>query len=228
MGDLCLVREEPRDPPSEVASGFKEISWGAFFRIRAFGAAQILSDDRPMDGTPHPALVEHVYAELRRLASSHMARETAGHTLQPTALVHEVYLRLMGDRSCPWDDRGQILAAAALTMRRILVEAGRRRRTDRRGGQLARVELRVDEVTTGVDATHIADLDDALLQLEEVDAQMARVVELRYFGGLTIEETASVVGVSPRTVRRDWEAARLWLFRKMGGEQASKGADVEP
>jgi RNA polymerase sigma factor (TIGR02999 family) len=172
---------------------------------------------------PHAALVEHVYAELRRLASHQMARETPGHTLQPTALVHEVYLRLMGDRSCPWDDRRQILAAAALTMRRLLVESGRRRHADRRGGQLARVELRFDEVATEVDAAHIADLDDALVQLEAVDHQMARVVELRYFGGLTIEETASVIDVSPRTVRRDLEAARLWLFRKMGGDEASNG-----
>lgn len=177
----------------------------------------------PMEGAPPEALVERMYDELRRLASHHMRSERADQTLQPTALVHEVYLRLLGDRSCPWNDRGQILAAAALTMRRILVEAARRRGAERRGGGMQRVELSSDEVASQVDVERMIELDDALVTLEALDPRMARVVELRYFGGLTIEESASVIGVSPRTVRREWEAARLWLYRQIGGGEVDGG-----
>jgi RNA polymerase sigma factor (TIGR02999 family) len=162
-------------------------------------------------------LLPLVYDELRKLARSRMASEKPGHTLQPTALVHEAYLRLLGGGDAAWEGRGHFFAAAAEAMRRILIERARRTRRLKRGGALKRVELddqlpaeapRVDEVLA---------VDEALDRLEALDAQMAAVVKLRYFGGLTVEETAQALSTSTRSVNRLWTAARAWLRSEIPG-----------
>ncbi len=162
-----------------------------------------------------------VIDDLRRLARSHMARQTPGHTLQPTALIHEAYLRLVGQRTLPWRNRTQFFAYVASTMRRILINHVRDREVEKRGGQATCVPL--DDVFgiaegggSSSGALDLLDLDRALQSLAEVDSRQGRIVELRYFGGLTIDETAEVLGVSPRTVKREWHSARLWLLRALG------------
>jgi len=176
---------------------------------------EVLSRFGP-DGGPTDELIPLVYAELRVLARAWMAREPKGHTLPPTALVHEAYLRLVTDPNMKWDNRRHFFGAAAEAMRRILIERARRVSRQKRGGDHTRVELdeelapgdepKVDEVL----AVHGA-LDD----LEAIDPQMAQVVKLRYFGGLTVEETAQALGESPRSINRSWTAARAWLKRRM-------------
>jgi RNA polymerase sigma factor (TIGR02999 family) len=155
-------------------------------------------------------LLPLVYDELRRLARSRMRRERPGHTLQPTALVHEVYLRLMGAEG-GWEGRGHFFAAAAEAMRRILIERARRIRRKKRGGDLNRVELEDQVSAGGPPVDEVLAVDEALGRLEQKDAQMAAVVKLRYFGGLTVEEIAQALGTSPRTVNRLWTGARAWL-----------------
>ncbi len=174
---------------------------------------------------PPPELISEVYTQLRRLAAHRMASEPAGHTLQPTALVHEVYLRLSNDRSSPWQDRGRLFAAASLAMRRILVDHARNRKSLRRGGGHERVALDVELLGKTIDADEILDLDQALIEFAKVDARAAQIVELRYFGGLSEEEIAASLNVAPRTVRRDWVGARLWLFQWIKASQ--EGSDVE-
>lgn len=179
----------------------------------------------PGRGTPAAAddLVPLVYDELRRLARARMAREAPGHTLQPTALVHEAYLRLAAGAAPPFASRAQFFAAAAEAMRRILIERARRVRREKRGGGRRRVTL--DEGLAGAeppDAELLA-LDQALARLERLDPAMARVVGLRWLAGLTVEETAEVVGSSPRTVKRQWTAGRAWLHRELTGDPPSAG-----
>lgn len=161
-------------------------------------------------------LLPIVYRELRAIAAARMANERAGHTLTPTALVHESYLRLVGSSLPAFRDRRHFLAIAATAMRRVLIDHARGARRDKRGGVDAPLSLGavVDQVST--DPTELLILDDALTRLGENDAQMARVVELRYFGGLDVKETAEVMGISPRSVNRAWTAARAWLGREIG------------
>jgi RNA polymerase sigma factor (TIGR02999 family) len=157
-----------------------------------------------------------VYAELRRLARGQLRGERRGHTLAPTALVHEACLRLLGERRIDWQDRAHFLAVTANLMRRILVSYARRHRAAKRGGGAA-VTLHDDDARAeGRDVDLIA-LSDSLAKLEALDARQARVVELRYFAGMTIEETAEVLAVSPATVKIDWSLARAWLLRELGG-----------
>jgi RNA polymerase sigma factor (TIGR02999 family) len=174
------------------------------------------SDPRlPADHGALDACFPLVYDELRRLAGRYLRAEGEGHTLQPTALVHEAYLRLVGQRNVDWRNRAQFLGIAAEMMRRILVNHAVARRTAKRGGEATRVAL--DEtlrVLEGDDVDLLA-LDGALQALAEVDARASRVVELRFFGGLGIDETAEVLGVSPATVKRDWTVARAWLRREL-------------
>jgi RNA polymerase sigma factor (TIGR02999 family) len=181
---------------------------------------QILNAIEQGDPTAANQLLPLVYNELRRLAARKMSQEVPGQTLQPTALVHEAFLRLVGDDHCErWDSRGHFFAAAAEAMRRILIENARRRKSAKRGGQLARHELNEDDAVQGADDLDtLLALDEALTRLAEVDGQLARLVELRYFTGLTIEETAKVLNVSPRTIKRNWAYARAWLRREMDGE----------
>lgn len=165
-------------------------------------------------------LLPLVYAELRRLASRKMAHEAPGQTLQPTALVHEAYLRLVGGAgSAGWDSRGHFYAAAAEAMRRILIENARRKRADKHGGQLARVELQeADAVDEARNGDQFLALDDAITKLAAVDPDSARIVELRYFAGLTNEEAAKTLCISPRTAKRNWAFARAWLRRELDRE----------
>jgi RNA polymerase sigma factor (TIGR02999 family) len=170
-------------------------------------------------GDPQAAeqLLPLVYRELRRLAVHKLAQERPGQTLEPTALVHEAYLRLVdGDRAQHWDSRGHFFAAAAEAMRRILIEQARRKQRGRHGGGLRRVELREeDAVVAAGDEDQILLLDEALTKLAGIRPQAAKLVQLRFFSGLTVEEAAPVVGISPRTARRLWLFARAWLRREM-------------
>ena len=162
-------------------------------------------------------LVPLVHDELHRLAHRCMRREQAGHTLQTTALVDEAYLRLVDADNVRWEDRRHFFAIAATIMRRILVDFARARRAKKREAILlkAPVDLERLQVAAPQPDADIVALDDALQSLAVFDARAARVVELRYFGGLSIEETAEVLGVSPRTVKRDWAAARAWLMGEL-------------
>ena len=163
-------------------------------------------------------LLPLVYDELRRLASARLALEASGQTLQATALVHEAYLRVVGsDPEKPWDGRGHFFAAAAEAMRRILVENARRKRRLRHGGGRARVELALDRVAPAGDgAAHdLLELDEALERLAGEELAAADIVKLRYFGGLTTEQAAAVMGVSLRTANRHWAYARAWLYHEL-------------
>jgi len=177
---------------------------------------QILSAIEQGDQAAASELLPLVYDELRRLAASRMNQERSGQTLQPTALVHEAFLRLVGDDSQQWDGRGHFFAAAAESMRRILIENARRKGRIKRGGELRRHDLD-DNVASdsSEDLDNLLALDEALSKLAEEDVQLAKLVELRYFTGLTIEETAKVLGVSSRTTKRNWAYARAWLQREM-------------
>lgn len=162
-----------------------------------------------------------VEGELRRLARRYMASQAPGHTLQPTALVHEAYLRLLGRRGGHWQDREHFLAYMASAMRRLLINHARDRSAAKRGGTATHVAFdeALDHPVGGPEPKQVdlLDLDRALSDLAALDPRPARVVELRYFGGLTVQETARVLDVSPRTVKREWHAARLWLLRALGG-----------
>ena len=168
-------------------------------------------------GDPHAAeqLLPLVYDELRRLAAQKLAQENPGQTLQATALVHEAYLRLVDqDKVQSWDSRGHFFAAAAEAMRRILIDRARRAHRVRHGGGLKRVELQ-DDVQSVLQDEQILALDEALTKLAGIRPQAAQLVQLRFFAGLTVEEAAPIVGISPRTARRLWAFARAWLRREM-------------
>ena len=156
-----------------------------------------------------------VYDELRRLAASALRRERTGHTLQPTALVHEAFLRLASSPDTPWESHAHFVAIAARVMRRVLVDHARRRRAVKRGTGDVRVPLDdVDVPETILDVDLVA-LDEALAHLATFDERQARIVELRFFGGLSVPETAVLIGASERTVKRDWQIARAWLTREL-------------
>ena len=158
-----------------------------------------------------------VYEELRRQAAHYLRRERPGHTLQTTALIHEAYLRLIDAKDVNWQSRAHFFAVAANVMRRVLVEHARRRDADKRGGSQIRVELDEALVIADEDGVDLLAIDEALDRLAVVDPQQAHVVELRFFSGLSVEETAAALGVSPKTVKRDWSVARAWLRREIGG-----------
>ena len=172
-------------------------------------------------GDPHAAsqLLPLVYDELRKLAAYRLAHQTPGQTLQPTALVHEAYLRLVGDpEGQDWDSRGHFFAAAAEAMRRILVENARRKGRRKRGGGLSRRDLvDAEQLTEPEVSEDLLALDEALTGLATVDAQAAQLVQLRYFAGLSIPETAQTLGISPRTADRLWAFAKAWLHQEIQG-----------
>src|SRR5215467_11896383 len=162
-------------------------------------------------------LAPQVYDELRRLAAAYMRRERPGQTLQATALVHEAYLRLAG-AGTPWTDKRHFVGIAARSMRQILVERARARGAQKRWAGLDRVTM-TDALAVAADAEGMLPaLDEALTRLEQVDPEQARIVELRYFAGLSIDETADALGMSPATLKRRWALARAWLFRELSGE----------
>jgi RNA polymerase sigma factor (TIGR02999 family) len=179
---------------------------------------RLLNDARAGKADALDALLPLVYAELRRVAASYLRRERDFQTLQPTALVHEVYLRLLGERHVAWQNRAHFCAIAAQSMREILVEHARARNAQKRGGAWRRVTL--TDVRLGRGDAHDIDVEalgEALSRLAAFDPVRARLVDLRFFGGLTIEETAEVLGQSPATVKRGWALARAWLKRELEG-----------
>jgi RNA polymerase sigma factor (TIGR02999 family) len=160
-------------------------------------------------------LMPLVYDELRRRAAAFLRRERSGHTLQPTALVHEVYLRLVDQERAIWRNRAQFLAIASEMMRRILVDRARARKMAKRSGGLTRITLAEDAARGAPRDVDVLDLDRVLGELSSFDPRKARVAELRFFGGLSLEETGQVLGTSLATTMRDWQAARAWLFRRL-------------
>lgn len=160
-------------------------------------------------------LVQLLYGELRRLAASYLRRESGGHTLQPTALVNEAYLRLLQQNNSQWRDRNHFFSIAAQTMRRVLVDHARRSHAVKRGGPLPKVSLDEAIVYSREKAGELLLLDELMGRLSEADPQQAHIVELRVFGGLTVEEAAKVLGVSTPTIKRDWAMAKAWLAREM-------------
>ena len=171
-------------------------------------------------------LVPIVEAELHRLARHYMRRERGGQTLQTTALVDEAYMRLAGARAVRWQDRAHFFAVAARMMRRILVDAARARRNRKRGGGAVRVSLSKVALASPERGPDLLALDEALERLAALNERQSRVVELRYFGGLTEEETAEVLGVTARTVQHDWRLARAWLCRTLRGTGAEDSDDA--
>jgi len=169
------------------------------------------------DETALAELIPPIYAELHRLAHHYMRVERRGGTMQTTALVNEAFLRLVDTNRTRWESRAHFLGVAAQAMRRILVDAARARDAGKRGGGVPRVSLDDVPLTVPERGASLVALDDALAALAEVDERKGRVVELKYFGGLTTAETAAVLHVSPETVRRDWHTAKAWLLRELSG-----------
>ena len=170
-------------------------------------------DDEPAAGD---ALIEAVYGQLRVMARAYMGRERSNHSLPPTALVHEAYLKLVDQRRVRWQNRAQFFAIAARVMRRILVDYARTRAAAKRGGGLT-VSLHDGDAAFKPAQTNILALDVALQKLAAIDPRQSDMVELRFFGGLTVEEVAAVLNVAPITVKRDWALARTWLYRELQG-----------
>lgn len=159
--------------------------------------------------------VTTLYTELRRLAAHYLDRERDNHTLQTTALVHEAYLRLVEQSEVQWESRSQVIGIAAQLMRRILLDYGRSRKSAKRGGNVRKIYLQEASLVSKDRSADVLAVDEALSRLEAVDPHYARLVELRFFGGLSVEETAGVLGISPATVKRHWNAAKAWLAREL-------------
>jgi RNA polymerase sigma factor (TIGR02999 family) len=166
-------------------------------------------------------LVPAVYCELRRLAQRYLRQERPGHTLQPTALVNEVYLKLVDQDQVSWQNRAHFFGVAAQMMRHLLIDHAKAKATVKRGGGAAKTLLDENIAAVNAPAGDLLAIDQALTQLATLDPQQAKVVELRVFGGLTVEETAEVLGISAPTVKRDWRTAKTWLYRELTGEMES-------
>jgi RNA polymerase sigma factor (TIGR02999 family) len=165
------------------------------------------------DKSARDKLFPLVHAELQRIARRQMSQERDGHTLQATALVNEAYLRLAGQQGFEWHNRAHFFAVCAQVMRHVLIDHARAHARDKRGGGAVQVPLDQADAIAGQPAEHFLALDEALQFLESVDPQKGKIVELRYFGGLNIDETAEVLNISPRTVRREWQRSKAWLYR---------------
>ena len=189
------TRKPPAQPPGEVT--------------------RLLADWSRGDTKALEPLIPLVYDELHRLAERHLARERSGHTLQPTAVVHEAYLKLVDQKRVTWKNRGHFFAVAAQAMRRLLVDHARRHDAAKRGGAMTVVPLEAADPAVSPRETDVLALDRALEKLAALDATQAKIVELRYFGGLTLDETADVLGSSPSTVGRAFRLAKAWLYREL-------------
>ena len=182
--------------------------------------------DADTDAHPGGRVNEHardqilplVYDELRRLARAFLVRERSDHTLQATALVHEAYLRLIAQRQVNWTNRAQFIGVAAVMMRRILVNHARDRAADKRGGEAERVSLSAADAVDEAPSVELIALHNALEALAEIDARKSRVVELKFFGGLTIAEIAELMELSPATIEREWSFSRAWLYDALAGD----------
>ena len=166
------------------------------------------------------ALMPLVYKELKRLAGSYLRRERPDHTLQSAALVNEAYLRLVDQNETRWQNKAHFYGIAAQMMRRILADHARGHNAAKRGAGMPELELNEAMAQAPVRSVDLVDLEEALQKLEKLDSQQGRIVELRFFSGLSIEDTANVLGISPATVKRDWAAARAWLFREVGARRS--------
>ena len=166
-------------------------------------------------------IAPEVYAELRKVAKNYMRRERPSHTLQPTALVNEAFLKIFNGKEVQWESRAHFFAVAAQIMRHILMDHAKGKKRVKRGGGAVRVTFDEKIHFSEKAGTDLLALDGALKNLAEIDARRARIVELRYFGGLSVEETAAVLGMSPTTVKRDWALARAWLHRELSKEEAA-------
>lgn len=160
-------------------------------------------------------MIRLIYDELHQLARSCLRRERQGHTLQATALVHEAYMRLVGQREVDWQNRSHFFGIAAQVMRRVLLDYARKRQAAKRGGSGQKIRIDETLLVSEDQLDAVLAVDESLTRLEQLDAQQSRVVELRFFAGMTIEETAAMLGISPATVKRDWQFAKAWLRRDM-------------
>ncbi len=176
---------------------------------------QLLADWGKGDRSALDKLLPLVHSELRRIAQRQMSQERPGHTLQATALVNEAYLKLAGQQGFDWQNRAHFFAVCAQVMRHILIDHARAHARDKRGGGAVKVSLNDALVVVEDQTAHFIALDEALRVLERLDPQKGKIVELRYFGGLSVEEAAEVMNISPRTVRREWQRAKAWLYRMM-------------
>ena len=183
---------------------------------------RILNSIEEGDARAADQLLPLVYGELRRLAAQKMAREAPGHTLQPTALVHEAWLRLAGEQNQQWDSRGHFFSAASEAMRRILIEHARSKNAVKRGADFERVKFESIDAAVLAEGEEFLLLNDALEKLEREDPDAAQVVKLRFFAGLTNEEAGQVLGVTDRTAKRYWTFARAWLFQELRGRMGGK------
>jgi len=183
------------------------------------GVTELLANWSKGDQEALNKLMPLVYDELHKLASRYLRRERQDHTLQTTALVHEAYLKLVDQRNANWENRVQFFAVSAQLMRRILVDYARRHRASKRGGDLYRLSLDDALVSTEEKDAELLGLDEALDRLAAIDPQQSRVVELRIFAGLTLEETGQALNISPRTVRREWNMAKAWLHRQIKNQR---------
>src|ERR1043165_2857067 len=174
---------------------------------------QLLADWGKGDRSALDKLFPLVHSELRRIAQRQMNQDRAGHTVQATALVNEAYLKLVGHQEFEWQDRAHFFAVCAQVMRHILIDHARAHARDKRGGGAIQVSLNEAAAVAGDQAAHFLALDEALRLLERLDPQKGKIVELRYFGGLSIDDTAEVLDISPRTVRREWQRSKAWLYR---------------
>jgi RNA polymerase sigma factor (TIGR02999 family) len=169
-----------------------------------------------------------VASELSRLARTYLRRERVGHTLQPTALINEVYLRLIDWRNASWEDRSHFFGVAARLMRRVLIDHARRAGYQKRGGAVHHVSLDEGAIVAPDRPGELLAIDEALVRLAAFDSRKSEIVELRFFGGLSVEETAEVLKVSPSTVKREWRLARAWLYRELTPERTSRGDGGRP
>jgi len=176
---------------------------------------QLLQEIQAGSKSAEDRLLEVVYPKLRQIAKRYLRNERLGHTLQPTALVHEAYLQLAGRSDGNWQNRTHFFAVAAILMRRILVDYARNKKAKKRDGARQRVELSDDLAISEDRLEQILQVDEALVRLAQLDERQCKVVELRFFGGLTEEEVAEVLGVAPRTVKRDWNVAKAWLYDQL-------------
>lgn len=198
MGPQTLEDMDARQSPDADVSGLLE----------AWSRGDVEARDR---------LMAVVYQELRRRAAAHLRRERIGHTLQPTALVHEAYLRLVTQDRVAWQNRAQFFGVASQMMRRILVDRARARKMTKRSGRWARVTLDDEVAQQNAREVDVLDLDRALVELATFDSRKSRIAELRFFGGLSLEEAGHVLDLSVATVEREWQAARAWLYARLTG-----------
>ena len=198
-----------------ILVGVKKETRAGLTTERTTQVTRLLREFRPGDAAAASRLMELIYPELKKLARARLRNERAGYDLQPTALVHEAYMRLVAHEHHTWENRAHFYAAAANTMRRILIDHARHRQAQKREGEQTMLSLDHALNLSQEQSVELLDLDEALSDLEKLSPRQARVVELRYFAGLSVPEVASALGVNPRTVDRDWAIARSWLRARL-------------